>query len=75
MCLIVLSLLNTDTMNDLRRQNEELVNLLDKAMEIASDAILPQGIFIRQRYSRLKEAVRQFKQRQSASNNTVESKE
>ena len=75
MCSIALSLLNTDKMNDLQRQNDELIHLLDEAMDIASDAILPQGIFIRQRFSRLKEAVRQFKQRQETSNPAIESKE
>lgn len=61
-------------MNDLQRQNDELYELLDEAMDIAGDAIIPCGIFITQRFSRLREAVRQFKEHHKAGDNIAELK-
>lgn len=58
-------------MQDLKQANEELVKLLDEAIDIASDTILTNGIFIQQRFSRLKRRVSEFKRRQQAGNNMV----
>jgi hypothetical protein len=45
-------------MDDLQTENQKLRELLDEAMDIAGFTILNHGIFIKQRFSRLRKAVK-----------------
>lgn len=57
---------NCQMMEQLQRENQELRALLDEAMDIAAFTILNHGIFIKQRFSRLRQAVKTLKQTEQA---------
>lgn len=62
-------------MEHLQKENDKLRELLDEAMDIAAFTILNNGIFIKQRFSRLRSAVQTLKGSKHVSNNIVEPKE
>ena len=62
-------------MEDVKQQNEKLKKLLAEAMDIAGFTVRYQGIFVNQRFSRLRQAVKEVGLNQQTGNNIVESKE
>ena len=62
-------------MEDVNKQKERLRELLAEAMDIAAFGVRYQGIFINQRFSRLRQSVREVEQSCLTGNNIVESKE